>query len=259
MGNSAFGGNSSESAVQSVDRALTILKVLSDRGESGVTEIATELGIHKSTASRLLSSLVDHDLVEQVAERGKFRLGVGILRLAGNVSASLEPVAGSRAVTRLLAQDVEESVNICVLDGSDALYVDQVIGPNLSATKSWVGIRLPAHASATGKALTAWLDEDARKAARPKKWIKLMPRTIMSAEDLEKELALTRKRGYALAVEEYEPSLVGIAAPIRDAHGEVVATVAVSGPAHRITPDRYQDIARQVMDAALKLSGKADY
>ena len=259
MGNSALAGNSETSAVQSVDRALTILQVLSDRGESGVTEIANELGIHKYTASRLLSALVDHELVEQVAERGRFRLGMGIVRLAGQVSASLEPVAGSRAVTKALALSVEESVNICVLDGNQALYVDQVMGSNMTATRSWIGIRLPAHASATGKALTAWLDEDARKAARPTKWVKLMPRTIMTAEALEKELALTRKRGWALAVEEYEPSLVGIAAPIRDAHGEVVATVAVSGPAYRITPDRYNNIAQQVMDAALKLSGKADY
>lgn len=259
MGNSTLAGNSDSAAVQSVDRALTILQVLSERGESGVTEIAHALGIHKSTASRLLNSLVNHELVEQVAQRGRFRLGVGIVRLAGQVSASMEPVAGSRAVTKALALSVEESVNICVLDGNQALYVDQVMGSNMTATRSWIGTRLPAHASATGKALTAWLDEEGRKAARPTKWVKLMPRTIMNAENLEKELALTRKRGWALAVEEYEPSLVGIAAPIRDSHGEVVATVAVSGPAYRITPDRYENIAKQVMDAAMKLSGKVDF
>ena len=256
MGNSATAENSS---VQSVDRALQILNILADRGECGVTEIAFELGIHKSTASRLLSELLTHELVEQINDRGRYRLGLGLVRLAGHVTASLEPVSGSRNITRALAAAVGETVNISVLDGNQVLYVDQVTGPTIVAMRSWIGNRVGTHCTSTGKALTAWLDEPARIAARPDRWIQYMPNTIMNAKDLERELANVRERGWALAVEEMEPGLVAIAAPLRDPYGEVVATLAVSGPAYRITPDRYEDIAQQVVEAARKLSGKVEF
>ena len=84
------------SAVQSVDRAIHILEILQSQGESGVTDIAGELGVHKSTASRLLSALMQRDLVEQVADRGRYRLGLGLLKLAGAVTAGLEGDEGDR-------------------------------------------------------------------------------------------------------------------------------------------------------------------
>ena len=78
-------------SVQSVDRALTILEMLAREGEAGVTEIAAELGVHKSTAFRLLATLESHRLVEQDGDRGRYRLGVGNLRLAGATTATARP------------------------------------------------------------------------------------------------------------------------------------------------------------------------
>src|SRR5213593_2608631 len=78
--------------VQSVDRALTILDILARLGEAGVTEIAGELGVHKSTAFRLVATLESHGIVEQNEDRGKYRLGVGVLRLAGATTARLDVV-----------------------------------------------------------------------------------------------------------------------------------------------------------------------
>src|SRR3954465_6254080 len=80
--------------VQSVDRALSILTILARLGQVGVTEIAAELGVHKSTAFRLMSTLEVHELVEQTEERGKYRLGLGLVRLAGASSARLDVVQG---------------------------------------------------------------------------------------------------------------------------------------------------------------------
>ncbi|MBA3251487.1 MAG: helix-turn-helix domain-containing protein, partial [Geodermatophilaceae bacterium] len=78
--------------VQSVDRAVSVLEILASTGEAGVTEIAAELGVHKSTAFRLVAALENRGLVEQNSERGKYRLGVGILRLAGATAARLDIV-----------------------------------------------------------------------------------------------------------------------------------------------------------------------
>ena len=114
--------------VQSVDRALTILEVLAQVGEAGVTEIAGQLGVHKSTAFRLVATLEAHRLVEQTTERGRYRLGVGVLRLAGATTARLDLVQEARPVCRQLAADTGETVNIAVLSESSALYLDQIAG-----------------------------------------------------------------------------------------------------------------------------------
>src|SRR5271157_3880093 len=101
-------GDGAEGAgtVQSVDRAVAILEILARDGEAGVTEVARELEVHKSTASRLLAALDRRELVARDAARGKFRLGVGIVRLAGAVSQKLDVVQESRPVCRALAQEV---------------------------------------------------------------------------------------------------------------------------------------------------------
>ena len=101
--------------VQSVDRALSILEVLARAGEAGVTEIAAELGVHKSTAFRLVATLEAHRLVEQTGDRGRYRLGVGILRLAGATTARLDLVQEARPICRQLAADTGETVNVAVL------------------------------------------------------------------------------------------------------------------------------------------------
>ena len=93
----------------------TILEVLARTGEAGVTEIAAELGVHKSTAFRLVATLEGHRLVEQTVDRGRYRLGVGILRLAGATTARLDLVQEARPICRQLAADTGETVNIAVL------------------------------------------------------------------------------------------------------------------------------------------------
>ncbi len=256
MGNTHMADSNS---IQSVDRALAILEILAQRGESGVTEIAGDLGVHKSTASRLMSLLLAHRLVDQVSERGKYRLGLGLVRLAGSVTSSLDAVSGSRAVTRALASEVGETVNIAVLDDNRVLYVDQVMGPAIVSMRSWLGQSVPTHCTATGKVLTAWLDKPARIAARPVSWEKLAPNTITSGAALEKELEQVRELGYAVAYQEMETDFVAVAAPIRNEHDEVTAALVISGPASRIKPKDFDSLGQIVKLSAAKLSGNPNY
>src|SRR5438045_5344852 len=138
-------------SVQSVDRAVRILEILARDGEAGVTEVAGELGVHKSTASRLRAALDRRELVTQDATRGKFRLGVGIVRLAGAASARLDVVQEGRPVCRALAQQLGETVNLAILSGRDALYLDQAAGPAALSPHNWAGKRIPLHATSDGK------------------------------------------------------------------------------------------------------------
>src|SRR5688572_10750282 len=146
--------------VQSVERAVTILEILARLGEAGVTELAGEIGVHKSTAFRLVSTLEQRGLVEQSEDRGKYRLGMGILRLAGATTARLDVVQEARPICRKLSADTGETVNIAVLSDRSALYLDQIAGASALQPHNWVGQHIPLHATSNGKVLLSELDED---------------------------------------------------------------------------------------------------
>jgi DNA-binding IclR family transcriptional regulator len=239
-----------QGTVQSVDRAVTILEILARDGEAGVTEIASELGVHKSTAFRLMAALDRKELIAQDAARGKYRLGVGIVRLAGAAGIQLDVVRESRPVCHALATQVGETVNIAVLSGSDALYMDQVAGPAALSPHNWAGQRIPLHATSDGKVLLAFV-ADARVDTPLKRFTE---HTIITVPELEQVLTEVRRHGYAITVDELEVGLTAIAAPIRNAEGVVVASVSASGPTFRIPDTRIPEVADAVRQAAATIS-----
>lgn len=239
--------------VQSVERAVTILEILARSGEAGVTEIAVEIGVHKSTAFRLVSTLERSGLVEQAEDRGKYRLGMGILRLAGATTARLDVVQESRAICRKLAADTGETVNIAVLSDRSALYLDQVSGGSGLQSHNWVGQHVPLHATSNGKILLSGLSGDELNAALP-----ALPAytdfTISTRKNLRHELEEVRAQGYAVAVDELEVGLTAVAAPIRNAHGDVIASLSLSGPTFRLDDSRVKEVLPLLIDAAAEVS-----
>jgi DNA-binding IclR family transcriptional regulator len=252
MGNSA--GDSGAGPIQSVDRAVVILEILARDGEAGVTEVAGELGVHKSTASRLLAALERRELVTQDAARGKFRLGVGLVRLAGAAGRGLDVVQESRPVCRALAREVGETINLAILSGRDALYLDQVAGPAALSPHNWAGQRIPLHATSDGKVLLAFLPDAELAECLTLPLRRCTEHTITAIAELLPELAEIRQRGYATAVEELEAGLTAIAAPVRDAEGKVIATISASGPSFRIPAERFDEISASVCRAAAETS-----
>jgi IclR family acetate operon transcriptional repressor len=240
--------------IQSVDRAVDVLEYLADRDDVAVTDLATALGVHKSTAFRLLAALEARGLVEQVSERGRYRLGFGLVRLAGAAASHLELVEQSRPVTRRLAQEVGETVNVARLEGDAAVNVDQVLGGATVATQNWVGQRTPLHATSSGKVLLAAArpDERTRLLAAPLE--AFTPATITDRIALEAELARVVRQGWASTREELEIGLNAIAAPVRGRDGAVVAAVSVSGPSYRLAPKRLTAVAARVVVAGNEIS-----
>jgi len=244
-----------------VDRAIAILYLLAERGRDGVgvTEVAAELGVHKSTAFRLIMALENGDLVEQLEERGKYHLGRGIVRLAGATTAQLELPIESRPVCRRLAAELGETVNLAIADSGEATNILQEYGVSAISGRNWIGRRTPLHATASGKVLLSWADNDTVKSALAGDVIEYTPHTITEATTLEAELVKVRDQGWASTAEEFELGLNAVAVPIRNATGDVVAAVGVSGPSYRLTVDSFPDVATRLLDGAHEISTRLGY
>ncbi len=251
--------NAQGSSVQSVHRAVSILELLAQEGELGVTELGGRLGVHKATASRLVATMAGHGLIERNPATDKCRLGVGLAHLAGVALAGLDLVRQARPVLEDLAERTEETVNLAVLDGDLVLNVDQITGPRSIVSVSWVGRRTPYHCTSNGKVLVAFLPEAERERRLSSPLERETPNTIVEPERLRAQLAEVRARGYAQTVEELEEGLNAVAAPVRRADGEVIAAVSVAGPAFRMRPGELLGMARITMDAAAAVSRRMGY
>ncbi len=244
----------SVAAVQSVDRALLVLEILGKLGTAGVTEIATELGVHKSTVSRLIAVLESRGFVEQLSDRGKYRLGFTIVRLAGSTSAQMDLAKQSQPICDELAVETGETTNIAILDGDRIINVVEAIGPAEIALRSWVGQSCPAHATSSGKVLLAALSPDRARELLGARLQSYTPNTVTQAATLFAELDETRRTGWAGVREELEVGLNAVAAPVRDGGGKVIAALSVSGPSYRLDPTRFEAVARITAAAADRIS-----
>jgi IclR family transcriptional regulator, acetate operon repressor len=236
--------------VQSADRALAILAAFNgSRRDLGVSELAAELGLHKSTVSRLLATLEARGFVRR--DRDRFAPGFELVRLGGVASLSgisLAPVALD--ALEQLGKETNETVNLAVRDGKFALNVHQVQTTHRVGVGDWTGRQAPLHCTANGKALLAFgggslpthrLDPHTQK-------------TITRPERLRAELERVRNLGYATAQEELEVGLNAAAAPVFDASGVCVAAVSVSGPSYRLGEERLAEVGMLCVSAADEIS-----
>ena len=246
--------------VQSVDRALAVLEILARDGHAGVSDIAEEMGIHKSTVSRLLGSLVSRDIVHQNSERGKYQLGFGILRLASSIPGRLSLVREARPVLEGLADAFKETVNLAVLRSNYAVNVDQARGPSTLATYDWVGSLTPLHATSSGKILLAALSADDRDRILKETGLPARtPRTITSRDKLDEQLLDVVRNGYAVTLEEFEIGLKSMAVPVYNHVGSVIGAISISGPAFRFDPEKTPGLLEALKEAGLQISANMGY
>lgn len=240
--------------VLSVERIVGVLEVLADaRKDLGVTEIATAAGIHKATASRLLGALAASSLVERDPETRKYRIGVGLVRLAGSATARLAVIQHARPVLEDLAERTGETVNLGILDRESVVYVDQVTGGSTVLMANWIGRRSPLHCSSSGKVLLGFGDEALREAILRGPLGRLTKNTITDPVRLRAEVEKVRRQGYASSVGELEQGLNTVAAPVW-LDERVIAAVSVSGPASRLAAREQPRLARLALDAGTAIS-----
>lgn len=246
--------------MQSVDRAITVLEFLAKQGEAGITEIAEELGVHKSTASRLVSVLQTRGLVEQLSSRGKYAIGIGIVRLAGAASSRTDIASLSQPVCEQLAEELGETVNVAIVnDDGVAVNIAQSRSASAVAAQNWIGQRTALHSTSSGKVLLAYLPLTRRRALLRRRLEPFTTKTITDPSELNTELDNIVRDGYSWAFEELELGLHAVAVPVRGDHGDVVAALSVSAPAYRLTRQRMREVSVEVIKAAGELSANLGY
>lgn len=215
-------------------------------------EIAARSGLPRSTAHRILDTLVRLRWLEHRA--GGYRLGMRSLELGGLAVAHNELREATGPLLHDLHQRTRTTVHLAVLDRLDIVYLDRVSGGGGSAVRTRVGGRTPAHATAAGKAILAWLDPRVVDATFRDRMVPRTPRTLPTVEALAQELVAVRARGgVAYDREESAPGIACVAAPLRGS-GRAIAAISLTGPARkidlvRLTP--YVDQAARQASAAL--------
>jgi IclR family transcriptional regulator, KDG regulon repressor len=237
--------------LSSVTNAVRVLKSFNaiDR-EWGVTEMARHLGLSKSSAHRLLSTMAQEELLGQDPDTGKYYVGLALVDLAATVPAQQLLHEAVLAPMSELRNRSGETVHVAVLNQRKVVYVERLDSPNTMKMFLARGRCIQAHATSTGKVLLAHLS--ARVLERTLTGWKLeavTPHTITDIDELRAELATIRERGYSENRHEAEVGVVGAAAPIRNRAGTVVAALGIAGPAEHIDPHRVQ-FAQVTMRAA---------
>ena len=233
-----------------MQRAVAILNELGDAGsELGTNEIARRTGINVSTISRILSTLASGGLVEHVPATGRYRLGLGILRLANAVHERLDIRSLARPHLADLASRTRETATLSVPGEHEAVTLDFVQSPLSVRSVAEVGRTSTAHATAVGKVFLA------HGGTLPGGTLPAFTeRTIADPAVLEAEGAQAKERGWAVALGEREEDLNAVAAPVLTAAGQLVAILGVQGPAVRFNPRAMRTAAELLVERATLLS-----
>jgi IclR family acetate operon transcriptional repressor len=236
--------------VAAVQRAIAILGELGDaRGELGTNEIARRTGINVSTISRILATLVSGGLVEHVAATGRYRLGVGVIRLASAAGQRLDVRSLARPHLEELASQVQETVTLSVPGGHEAVTLDYVQSPLSVRSVAEVGRASAAHATAVGK---VFLAHGGTVPVGP------LPayteRTIVDHEVLEVEVAGVRERGWGQGLGEREDDLNAVAVPVLDPAYQLVAIPGHPGPGVLQPPGHAHRCVKLLMERAEHIS-----
>jgi IclR family KDG regulon transcriptional repressor len=246
-------------SVVALRRGLDILDAFSGTDvELGVNEIARQIGVHKSTVSRLCSTLESAGYLRRDGSTNqRFKLGQRVYQLAGMTTEGVDLRATARPVLDELVKACRETASLTIMQADEVVTIDVVDGLNYVRMHSQVGSRPQLHASAGAKVLLAWLSEaDRKRLLKDHELAALTDNTITSLDAFEDHLAMVRARGYSDDLEELEIGLRCVGAPVRDNSGRVVAGISLSGPRHRMTSEVMDLLSRLLIQSAEAISSR---
>jgi DNA-binding IclR family transcriptional regulator len=242
--------------VQAVARAFALLEALAEQEEAGLAELARRVGLHPSTAHRLLASLIDCGYAGQSRITGRYRLSRKVLQLAtGSRALDTHLRAVARPHLEAIRTEIGETTNLVALEGMSAVYLEQAESQRAVRLFAEPGRRVPAHASGAGKAMLAFQDPAVLEplyAGGP--WEQLTAGTITTPAVLRNELQRIRRSGYAVDDEEYEEGVSCVGAPVFDAGGHACAAISVSAPSARLARCGFETLGRLLAGHAGEIS-----
>jgi DNA-binding IclR family transcriptional regulator len=233
-----------------VHNALRVLLLLRDRESVRVTDVSAELGVAPSTAHRLLSTLRAEGFADQEAGSRRYRLGLTLLTMAREAVTDRTLPRLARPHLEWLCTEVNETVNLLVLDGTEAVFVDGVEGRHPLRVAPRTGDRIPAFTAAGGKILLAELPERTVRARYPHGLPAITDATITDFEALFVDLRQSRARGYALNLSESVRDLNAVGVAVSDGRGSQLAALTVSAPASRLSETQARDLVPLLRKAA---------
>ena len=238
--------------IRAVERALDVLLCFtSQTPELTMSQISERVGINKSTVHRLLSTLERKRFVERDPSTGIYRPGLRLLQMA---SLALEQNNLRRLASpflQALCDQYRENVNLAILDGADVVYLDVIEGSQRVKLAAVPGQRLPAFCTASGKAILAFLPEENVRGVLERGMPKHAQATIVSPEELLRDLDGVRKRGFAISEQEFEDGINAVAVPICE---QPIATISIAGPAYRLTRERMFEIGPSLLVTAKNIT-----
>ncbi len=238
--------------LHSLATALQALDCLAEQPEMGVTELARRLGIAKSSAHRILTTLVASGYVQRVPERSCYRLGIRLHELGAVVASRSRLRDHALPLLESLRAQTGETAHLAVPEGAQMFYVERLESYHGLRFSARVGRLRPIHLTSSGKAVAAF-NREVCEAACAAGFPTSTPRTIRTAGQFMQCLAETRQRGYAFSVEEDEPGLASVAAPVFDRTGVARAALSVAGPVIRMSRAKIPQVAKMVQSAAHEL------
>lgn len=241
--------------VRAVERALQILSCFDDQHqERGISEIAQAVDLHKATAHRIVTTLVNYGYLERAGDGQKYRLGLVLPELGFKVIRRMDLRREALPYMLQLAQQWDETCDLSVFDQGQVFYVEVVRGNRALSIAAAIGQRLPAHCTASGKLFLAHLPDDALESYFSRPLASYTENTITSKDELLKQLKTIRSQGYSVDNEELETGVYAIAAPICDDQGKITAAMSIPRPASRVEAERAPEIIESLKQAALNVS-----
>lgn len=244
--------------VMSARRALDVLCAFSvEHPEWSVTELSQHLGVHKSTMSRLLTTMEGAGFVCRAPGNGHYALGPRLLEMSSLVLTRLDVRTVARPWLEELSQASLETVNLAVWDHDEAVNVDQIASPQPILYMGWIGRRTPAHASSTGKALLAFQPPDVieRVLSRPRK--AYTKATVTDPVRLRQELTWICECGYAIAEDEFQDGVTAVAAPVLT-RGLAAGVISISAPTYRTSRQRKGQFVQLLTTAAREIGERME-
>lgn len=232
---------------QSVDRALSILWILNGAQRATVTEIARELDVHKSTASRLLIALERQSLVARRPGDLAYELGQGVLQLAGSVNSQNDLTKSAQILVETVAQHFKLTANVAILDEIFAVNIAQSAPTERFFTpRQYVGRRTPGHATSSGKVLLAAADDQVRAQLQTTPLEEFTQWTITDQQQLLDELDAVKRQGWATSNNEWDADMTAVAVPLRGLSGQVLAAVTITGFTHDLPTEAFAEQAAEL-------------
>ena len=238
--------------VQVIARAASVLRALEGRPEGlSLGQIAREVGLARSTVQRIVAALATEDFVTEAQPGRGVRIGPGLARIAASISSNLTDILHPHLVA--LRDEVDETVDLSILSGGSAVFIDQISGRQRLVALSGIGERFPLHCSANGKAMLACFNKQDAASLIDKSLAEHPEHKLTDRAKLLRELDMTRERNLAFDLREHDIGISAVGTAVRDAFGRPVA-VSIPAPNHRFNARR-EGLARALSAFREKMIG----